>query len=143
MHKEYCFKFKNMRGILLELCGDYPPILSGYTDATINGVDVGKSLTGWFYVVNMNPQSSNAATKEDRIMITDYETQIAEYNRAVAGNVNTWVAAAGGKEPISEIDGRHYQMMFNPCTKEHGYYCFETDMFPAYEELPACITGPG
>ena len=55
-------------------------------------------------------------------MITDYEAQIAEYNRAVAQNLYTWVAAAGGKEPITEIDGRHYQMMFNPATKERAYY---------------------
>jgi hypothetical protein len=76
-------------------------------------------------------------------MTTDYEAQIAEYNRAVAGNINTWVAAAGGKEGISLIEGMHYQMMFNPATKERLYYCYETDMFPAYEELPDCLTGRG
>ena len=72
-------------------------------------------------------------------MTTDYTAQIAEYNRAVAGNINTWVAASGGQEPISEIEGQHYQMLFNPCTKERAYYCFETDMFPAYGELPNCL----
>ena len=76
-------------------------------------------------------------------MKTDYPAQIAEYNRAVNGNLNTWVAAAGGKEPITKIDGRHYQMMFNPATRERMYYCWETDMFPAYEELPDCLTGRG
>jgi len=76
-------------------------------------------------------------------MKTDYPAQIAEYNRAVANNVNTWVAAAGGKEGISLINGQHWQLMFNPCTKERAYYCFETDMFPAYEELPDCLTGRG
>ena len=76
-------------------------------------------------------------------MITDYEAQIAEYNRAVNQNLNTWVAAAGGQEPITEINGRHYQMMFNPATKERLYYCFEDDIFPDYEELPGCLTGRG
>jgi hypothetical protein len=74
-------------------------------------------------------------------MITDYEAQIAEYNRAVAGNLNVWVAAAGGKEGISLINGQHYQLMFNPATRERAYYHFESDMFPAYEELPGRLTG--
>jgi hypothetical protein len=75
-------------------------------------------------------------------MITNYEAQIAEYNRAVAGNLNIWVVASGGKEPISAIKGfGHYQLMFNPATKERLYYHFESDMFPAYEELPGCLTG--
>ena len=77
------------------------------------------------------------------MMTTDYESQIAEYARAVAGNINTWVAAAGGKEPISCIDGHHYQMMFNPGTGERAYYHYETDTFPIYDDLPACITGRG
>jgi hypothetical protein len=76
-------------------------------------------------------------------MQTNYEAQIAEFNRAVAGNLNVWVAAAGGKEPITEIDGMHYQMMFNPATKERLYYCFETDLFPEYDDLPVCLTGRG
>ena len=74
-------------------------------------------------------------------MKTDYPAQIAEYNRAVNGNLNTWVAAAGGKEPITKIDGRHYQMMFNPATRERMYYCWERDMFPAYVVVPVCLIG--
>jgi hypothetical protein len=74
-------------------------------------------------------------------MQTDYPAQIAEYTRAVEQNLNTWVAAAGGKEPISEIDGQRYQLLFNPCTRERAYYHFESDTFPAYTELPACLTG--
>jgi hypothetical protein len=74
-------------------------------------------------------------------MQTDFPAQIAEYNRALAQNLNTWVAAAGGKEPISEIDGQHYQLLFNPATRERAYYHFESDIFPAYNELPACLTG--
>jgi len=70
---------------------------------------------------------------------TNYEAQIAEYNRAVAGNLNVWVAACGGKEPISEIDGRHYQFMFNPATKERAYYNFEDDLFLEREQLPECL----
>jgi len=72
-------------------------------------------------------------------MTTDYEAQIAHYNRAVAGGWNTWVAGAGGKEPITEIEGKHYQWSFNPATKEHGYYCFETDLLVEYQDLPACL----
>jgi hypothetical protein len=74
---------------------------------------------------------------------TDYPRQIAEFDRAVARRLNTWVAASGGKEPISEIDGQHYQLLFNPATRERAYYHFESDTFPAYSELPACITGRG
>ena len=76
-------------------------------------------------------------------MKTDYPAQIAEYNRAVNGNLNTWVAAAGGKEGISLINGQHWQLMFNPCTKERAYYFFEPDVVPASEELPDCLTGRG
>jgi len=64
---------------------------------------------------------------------------VAEYNRAVAGRLNVWVAAAGGREPITEIDGRRYQWMFNPALREHAYYCYDTDLFPSREELPACL----
>jgi hypothetical protein len=66
-------------------------------------------------------------------------TPIEEYNRAVAGNLNVWVPGAGGTEPVSTIDGVRYQWMFNPCLREHAYYCLDTDLFPAREELPACL----
>ncbi len=75
------------------------------------------------------------------MMTTNYEAQIAEYDRATADRLDTWVPAAGGTEPISEIEGHHYQMMFNPATGEHAYYHFESDMFPAYDDLPGCLTG--
>ena len=64
---------------------------------------------------------------------------VAAYNRAVAGRLNVWVPAAGGREPISEIEGKRYQWMYNPCTGEHAYYCFDTDLFPPREELPSCL----
>jgi hypothetical protein len=67
------------------------------------------------------------------------EENVAEYERAMAADTNTWVAANGGTEPVSQIDGRHYQMLFNPCLMEKGYYCYETDLFDT--ALPACLTG--
>jgi hypothetical protein len=75
-------------------------------------------------------------------MHTDYEKQIEDYNRAMAGNLNTWVAAAGGKEPITVIDGLRWQYSFNPATREHAYYCFDTDLIvDNRDHLPACLRG--
>ena len=74
-------------------------------------------------------------------MQTNYPKQIADFNRAMDNRLNVWVAASGGTEPIVEIEGKHYQMMFNPALQERAYYCFETDLFPSYDELPDCLTG--
>lgn len=44
----------------------------------------------------------------------------------------TWTLANGGTEPeraYNPIDGNHYTYMWNFVTREHAWYCHETDMF--------------
>jgi|GEM_PF-4477049 len=74
--------------------------------------------------------------------MTDFDAQTAEYNAAVARNADQWVAAASGQEPITEIDGKHYQWSFNPAQRAHAYYCFEDDLIldgELRDRLPACL----
>jgi hypothetical protein len=40
-----------------------------------------------------------------------------------------WVVASGGKEPITYIEGKRYQYMYDKVSGRHAYYCFEDDLF--------------
>ena len=57
-------------------------------------------------------------------------------------NKENWTVACGGKEPIMEIDGRHYQYYWEQISGKRAYYCFETDLFLTdglESQLPECL----
>jgi hypothetical protein len=53
---------------------------------------------------------------------------VIEYRTAVTGRHDTWVPACGGLEPVSLINGRRIQYVFNPARGEHGWLDLDTDL---------------
>ena len=57
-----------------------------------------------------------------------------------------WVPACGGTEPVTVIEGKRYQYMWNGVDarygkSEHAYYCLDDDLFLEYDELPKQLKG--
>jgi hypothetical protein len=73
--------------------------------------------------------------------MTNYDP-VSHYNIAMSGHWDSWVPANGGKEPISEIEGKRYQYCYNPKQKRHAYYCLTDDLILDHEMreyLPSCL----
>ena len=64
---------------------------------------------------------------------------VAEFNTALAGRLDVWVPACGGREPVFTVDGQRLQYCFNPATGQHAYYSLDRDMILEHDELPACL----
>ena len=62
-----------------------------------------------------------------------------------------WVVAAGGKEPVMEIEGKKYQYYWETVSGKHAYYCLTDDLFltDGLEYMlpdcirPSCMRSPG
>ena len=64
---------------------------------------------------------------------------VAEFNTALAGKLDTWVPACGGREPVFTVDGQRLQYCFNPALSQHAYYSLDRDLILEHDELPACL----
>jgi len=64
---------------------------------------------------------------------------VASFNIALAGKIDTWVPACGGREPVFEVAGQRLQYCWNPATGQHAYYSLDRDMILAHDELPDCL----
>ena len=64
---------------------------------------------------------------------------VASFNIALAGKIDTWVPACGGREPVFTVDGQRYQYCYNPATGQHAYYWLDRDMILENGQLPDCL----
>lgn len=62
--------------------------------------------------------------------------QEAEFKMAVAGNKDTWVPGAGGKEMPVLKGGQRVQRVFNPKTRKHGWLDMGSDIVYPDDNLP-------
>jgi hypothetical protein len=64
---------------------------------------------------------------------------VAAFNIALAGKLDTWVPACGGRETPFLIEGQRLLYCFNPATGQHAYYSLDRDLILEHDELPACL----
>jgi len=62
-----------------------------------------------------------------------------EFNRAIAGNLDTWVPACGGTETPFAARGKKLLYCFNPKLHRHAYLDCGTDMILTDEEAQAFL----
>ena len=64
---------------------------------------------------------------------------VAEFNTAVAGRLDVWVPACGGRETPFLIEGQRLLYCFNPALGRHAYYSLDQDLVLERDELPDCL----
>lgn len=66
--------------------------------------------------------------------------QRVEFQLAIAGNADRWVAACGGTElPFRTRSGRSLHYMYNPFQKRHAYLDTMTDVILSDQEAEAFL----
>ena len=66
--------------------------------------------------------------------------QRVEFQIAIAGNCDQWVAACGGTElPFRSRSGRTLHYMYNPQQKRHAYLDTTTDVILSDQEADAFL----